>query len=215
MALAGYYRLSPLPSLNSSQSQAVTMARNEEKSHAMLNKWLAMKQQFGEKKEQRRPFLASECSDLNEAEKWRREIVRDIVKKVSEIQNASLGEHAIRDLNDRINKLMRQRYAWERRIVELGGPNYTKSSKTYDAEGKELPGGGGYKYFGAARELPGVRELFQTEEHSEPAKRRRGDIYKRITPDYFGFRDEEDGVLLEKEASVERQKVEEADEVWK
>ena len=30
-----------------------------------------------------------------------------------------------------------------------------------DREGKEAPGVWGYKYFGAARDLPGVRELFE------------------------------------------------------
>lgn len=32
-----------------------------------------------------------------------------------------------------------------------------------DHEGKEVPGNKGYKYFGAARDLPGVRELFEQE----------------------------------------------------
>jgi pre-mRNA-splicing factor ISY1 len=42
---------------------------------------------------QKRPFLATECRDLNEADKWRQQILREIGKKVMEIQNASLGEH--------------------------------------------------------------------------------------------------------------------------
>lgn len=85
---------------------------------------------------------------------------------------------------------------------ELGGPDYNRMEpKQYDADGRELPGTGGYKYFGeragrqamrrwrrrgrgcgrvrttyprlhcyhtygkhktgAARELPGVKELFE------------------------------------------------------
>ena len=32
-----------------------------------------------------------------------------------------------------------------------------------DKEGKEVPGNRGYKYFGAAKDLPGVRELFEHE----------------------------------------------------
>lgn len=36
----------------------------------------------------------------------------------------SLGEQRIRDLNDEINKLLREKAQWERRIIELGGPNY-------------------------------------------------------------------------------------------
>ena len=35
--------------------------------------------------------------------------------------------------------------------------------KMLDHEGKEVPGNRGYKYFGAAKDLPGVRELFEKE----------------------------------------------------
>lgn len=75
---------------------------------------------------------------------------------------ASLGEHRIRELNDEINKHMRQKYYWEIRIRELGGGDFRKSRGTqyYEVEGKELPGASGYRYYGAAKELPGVRELF-------------------------------------------------------
>ena len=37
----------------------------------------------------RRPYLASECKSLPEAEKWRREILREVTKKVAEIQNGA------------------------------------------------------------------------------------------------------------------------------
>jgi pre-mRNA-splicing factor ISY1 len=193
------------------------MARNEEKGHAMLNKWLRMKKDIGskEKGSDRRPFLATECTSVQEAEKWRREIVRETTKKVAEIQNAGLGEHRIRDLNDAINKLLRERGHWEQRILELGGPNYAASAvKAYDADGRELPGGGGYKYFGAARELPGVRELFQ-KSAAEAPRRTRGDMYRNITPDYYGYRDDEDGVLVLKEAAAEREQIAAAVAEWK
>lgn len=79
---------------------------------------------------------------------------------------ASLGEHRIRELNDEINKHMRQKHYWEIRIRELGGGDYRNSrTQHYEIEGKELPGNPGYKYYGAAKELPGVRELFA--EHEE------------------------------------------------
>ena len=39
-------------------------------------------------------------------------------------------------------------------------------------EGKEAPGNRGYKYFGAAKDLPGVRELFDTEVASSGKKTR-------------------------------------------
>lgn len=40
---------------------------------------------------------------------------------------AGLGEFRIRDLNDEINKLLREKGHWEFRIKELGGPDYAVS----------------------------------------------------------------------------------------
>uniref|UniRef100_A0A8C4VYE0 Pre-mRNA-splicing factor ISY1 homolog n=1 Tax=Gopherus evgoodei TaxID=1825980 RepID=A0A8C4VYE0_9SAUR len=62
-------------------------------------------------------------------EKWRRQIIGEISKKVAQIQNAGLGEFRIRDLNDEINKLLREKGHWEVRIKELGGPDYAVSLK--------------------------------------------------------------------------------------
>eukprot|EP00877_Chromochloris_zofingiensis_P010351 jgi/Chrzof1/556/Cz01g20100.t1 len=184
------------------------MARNEEKAQSMLNRFLAGKQDEQRGPKQRRPYLATECSDLNEADKWRQQILREIGRKVMEIQNAGLGEHRIRDLNDEINKLIREKGHWERRIVEFGGPDYAKTApKITDSEGNEMAEasgrGGGYRYFGAAKNLPGVKELFE-KEAPKPMRRTRYQMHKSIDPDYYGFRDEEDGVLLKVEAEAEQ-----------
>ncbi|CAL9087888.1 unnamed protein product [Musa acuminata var. zebrina] len=185
------------------------MARNEEKAQSMLNRWVDMKNEEKRKPKERRPYLASECRDLADAHKWRSEILREIGVKVTEIQNEGLGEHRLRDLNDEINKLLRERVHWERRIVELGGPNYTKhAAKMTDLEGNiiDVPNpsgrGPGYRYFGAAKKLPGVRELF--EKPPEVKKRRtRYEIYKRIDASYYGYRDDEDGILEKLEAPAQ------------
>jgi pre-mRNA-splicing factor ISY1 len=185
------------------------MARNEEKAATMYNKWQDFKKAaHSEGSSLRRPNLASECTVLSEAEKWRRELLKDVTRKISAIHNATLGEHRIRELNDEINKTMRVKHRWEMRIVELGGNDYRKIHGSYDVEGKELPGAHGYKYYGAAKELPGVRELFAeaTLEATESGKKRdRVDIYKSITPDYYGFRDDGDGTLLRDEETREKQ----------
>jgi pre-mRNA-splicing factor ISY1 len=143
-----------------------------------------------------------------------------------------LGEHAIRDLNDTINKLLREKYHWNRRIKELGGKDFNQEERkamilaeregggggdvvgvggdpdALAAMGLGLKGSGGYRYFGAARDLPGVKELF-ARAAAKSTKRKRGDIYKYITPDYYGLRDEEDGVLLELEGQMAAEKQEE------
>jgi len=196
------------------------MARPEEKAQAMLNKWVKMREQgddYGRiQASQRRPYLASHCEHLHDAEKWRRQIIREISNGVSKIQNTGLGEHAVRDLNDSINKLMREKWHWNKRIVELGGPDYNRIERNNQiAEGggdqsTGLEGSSGYRYFGVAKDLPGVKELF-ARNAAKLTKRKRGDVYKWITPDYYGLRDEEDGVLLEAEekaTGIQRKRLE-------
>ncbi|KAJ8755521.1 hypothetical protein K2173_019319 [Erythroxylum novogranatense] len=197
------------------------MARNEEKAQSMLNRFIALKAEEKKKPKERRPYLASECRDLAEADKWRQQIMREIGRKVAEIQNEGLGEHRLRDLNDEINKLIREKTHWERRIVELGGPNYAKHApKMTDLEGNivDVPNpsgrGPGYRYFGAAKKLPGVRELF--EKPPELRKRKtRYDIYKRIDASYYGYRDDEDGVLERVEGPAEERMRGAAVEEWR
>ena len=35
----------------------------------------------------KRPFLATDCDDVRKAEKWRVQVIREVSKKVSQIQN--------------------------------------------------------------------------------------------------------------------------------
>jgi pre-mRNA-splicing factor ISY1 len=105
-------------------------------------------------------------------------------------------------LNDEINKLFREKRHWEKRILELGGPDHGKRSSTSAADGLELPGSGGYKYFGEAKNLPGVRELFETGK-AKTKKRSRGEIHKHLTIDYYGFQDDDDEDLKRAEAEAE------------
>merc|ERR1711977_428844 len=124
---------------------------------------------------QKRPYLASEVNSLTEAEKWRYDLVKDIARKVGEIQNRGLGEFKVRDLNDEINKLIREKGHWERRILELGGPNYrslARSTANQKDMAKNIDRGSGYRYFGAARSLPGVKELFDKQVYRTVRKTR-------------------------------------------
>jgi len=117
-------------------------------------------------------------------------------------------------MNDEINKRMREKRHWEDQILELGGPNYKKiGPRMLDHEGKEVPGNRGYRYYGAARDLPGVRELFQTETVVEK-RRLRGQLFTHIDADYYGYRDEEDAILVPLEAEAEQQAIAQAMEEW-
>ena len=122
----------------------------------------------------RRPKMASGCKSLRECERWRGEILREISRKVSKIQDgksrivfvrplcgpepvvlsvhrssifctAGLTDYEVRDLNDEINKLIREKRHWENQIVALGGANYRRNVAMLDDDGKEVPGTKGYK----------------------------------------------------------------------
>lgn len=182
------------------------MARPAEKARAMLNKWTAMREADSAPKpapRRKRPHLASECEHLSDAERFRNQLVREISAGVEKIQNPGLGEHAIRELNDEINHKMREKYHWNKRIKELGGPDYNDIEKRRQIEEGDEQMANGYRYFGAAKELPGVKELLE-KEAAKKTKVKPADLYKHITPDYYGWRDEEDGVLLELEAAADR-----------
>jgi len=167
------------------------------------------------KERDRRPYLASDCDSLHESEKWRRQIIGEISRSVAKIQNAGLGEFKLRDLNDEINKLLREKGHWEDRILELGGPDYRKiGPKLLDSDGKEVPGNRGYKYFGAAKDLPGVRELFEQEPPPAPRKTR-AELMKDIDADYYGYRDEDDGIIVPQEAVQEKKAISVKVRDWK
>lgn len=113
----------------------------------------------------RRPRMASACKSLRDCERWRGEILREISRKVSKIQDgtwnlvieskyesnstsqlAGLTDYEVRDLNDEINQLMREKRHWENQIVALGGANYRRNVAMLDDDGKEVPGTKGYKW---------------------------------------------------------------------
>ncbi|PKI85692.1 NineTeen Complex (NTC) component [Malassezia vespertilionis] len=155
-----------------------------------------------------RPKLVSGVTNLRECEKWRGDVLRDIDRKVSRIQDFGLNDYEIRDLNDEINQLFREKNQWERQIVSLGGANYLGAAQwNMDEDGNEIPGMRGYKYFGRAKDLPGVRELFnRTAEQEEEIESYRTQKYRRFQHQsgaYFGNEDEQDGIMLAEEIASE------------
>jgi pre-mRNA-splicing factor ISY1 len=150
------------------------MARNEEKSQSMLFRFReAQAASLGlVGRTDRRPRVAASCKDLRQCERWRGEILRDISRKVSKIQDCKLTavgllvqgvcsagltdplvwravgltDYEVRDLNDEINKLLREKYHWENQIVALGGANYKRAVGKGDNQGgASAPGSRGYK----------------------------------------------------------------------
>jgi pre-mRNA-splicing factor ISY1 len=126
-------------------------ARNSEKAQSMLFRFReAQAADLGiiDAGRTRRPKMITEVAAIPACEKWRGQVLKEISRKVSKIQDPSLSDFMIRDLNDEINKLMREKHMWEIQIRNLGGPNYMRGGgKVYDEEGREIPGSGkGYRY---------------------------------------------------------------------
>ena len=202
------------------------MARNSEKAQSMLFRFRAAQAaDLGilDISRTRRPKLITSIDSIPTCEKWRGQVLKEVSRKVTKIQDGALSDFQIRDLNDEINKLMREKHMWEVQIRNLGGPNYMRGGRVVDAEGREVPGGGkGYRYFGRARELSGVKELFEAQakppQEDEKGGGERRELRQRIDAGYYGYNlDEEDGVLLEYERQKEKEAFEnlmaEADEV--
>ena len=188
------------------------MARPKEKAQNMLNRFLRAKQEElgvvkpSSQNKRTRPWRTSEVEDLPSCERYRSQVLREIGAKVLEIQNASLGEAALRDLNDAINKLIREKGSWERRIVELGGKRYAQQPSAGGNAGDGAVSAArsdGYRYFGAAKDLPGVKELFEAPP-AQDRKRSRAEMLRAVDTDYYGFRDDDTGALADAELSAER-----------
>ena len=138
------------------------MARNAEKAMTTLARWRKMKEDEEKGPTIKRLNNVNECHNVTHAEKFRRGIIKEVTKKIAQIQNrvffslfiistsllciVGLGEYKIRNLNDEINRLLRQKACWENRIKELGGVDWKKiAPKMLNEEGKEAPGAWGYK----------------------------------------------------------------------
>lgn len=68
------------------------MARNQEKAQSMLYRFREAQAaelgiSLGRSKNERRPRLANSVKDLRECEKWRGDVMREISRKVSKIQD--------------------------------------------------------------------------------------------------------------------------------
>ena len=190
------------------------MARNAEKAQSMLFRFRAQQaSDLGilDINKTRRPKAISQQEHIPTCERWRGQVLKEISRKITKIQDPALSDYQIRDINDELNKLFREKWQWEMRIKELGGPNYMRGGgRVVDDEGRVIEGGGkGYRYFGRARELPGVKELFEAATKKPEDERKtegRQELRMRVDAGYYGYNlDEEDGALLAWEAEKERE----------
>lgn len=190
-----------------------TMSRNSEKSQSMLYRF--REQQAAEMgiidfNRARRPKAITSVDSVPACEKWRAQVLKEVGRKIIRIQEPALSEYQIRDLNDEINKLMREKHVWELQLKKLGGPNYLRSGGSgaqtvFDEQGNEVPvvigqgGPGGYKYYGRARELSDVKELLlqqvsaRKQQASQAADEKRlQQQYRSLPAEYYGLLEDAD-----------------------
>jgi hypothetical protein len=67
------------------------MARPEEKTQSMLHRYLRSRNGEESARSVRRPYLATLCEDVGEAQRWLRQVISDISRKVSDIQNRTFS----------------------------------------------------------------------------------------------------------------------------
>jgi hypothetical protein len=151
----------------------------------------------------KRPRLASECKSIPQCEEVRSKLLKDISKKVEEIQNSKLEQDEIRKLNEEINKLIYIKGHWERQIRSLGGPDYrdhhsnfstnnNRNRNTNSGSNNKVDDGvvriGNVIYFGMAKKLPEVLDSqIRKNQSSGTSNGGNGDDYhdkKRLRPHY-------------------------------
>jgi len=174
--------------------------QGEEKVQAMLNRWVNMRREMALGELVRRPANPLDVESLHQCQEWRTQTMQEIACFITDIQNASLGHHKVRALNDEINRLVREKSLWEDRIRQLGGPDYKKVTvRQVDSQGQEIPGSEGYLYFGAAKDLPGVREYLQRAPPSKPVATKAA-LEAKVSQFYFETQENEELLELERQA---------------
>ncbi|GMM29809.1 hypothetical protein DAMA08_025540 [Martiniozyma asiatica (nom. inval.)] len=76
----------------------------------------------------------------------RQSTLSDINNAIQRLHDPTVFDDELRSLNEKANRLVRERRAWEFKIKELGGPDYLTQNRNR------------YRYFGRAVELPEAKE---------------------------------------------------------
>lgn len=105
-----------------------------------------------------------DVSTVLEAQEVRQRLLSDFSSVLRALHDPQTASDALRDFNDRANRLLKARRAWEYRIRELGGPNYLQKSALSDSEAVSV---NGYRYFGRSKDLPDVQRLLEQQQQQK------------------------------------------------
>jgi len=154
---------------------------------------------------ERRPKLASECTNLVECEKWRRQLVDEMNRKIGKMGSLTMADKdRIMSLNDECNRIYRILGHWERQIRALGGADYRTGPNAMSAQAVSGENAK-YLYFGISKTLPEVKEILSRRTASLSQSAVQAVAKKRIDAklmdhEYYGFHDDD---LVAAEALVE------------
>lgn len=135
------------------------------------------------------PLLPSTCTSLPIAEQARRNLLKEISRRLTRIQEKTLDEYQIRILNDELNRMVREKFEWDGCVRRLGGID-RKNLQFLERLGVLQSGttsANGYMYFGRAKELAGVQELLNP--HQETPKR--AIDQRKLDASYYGYYNDE------------------------
>lgn len=174
------------------------MARKEVTNSA-LNRYQAQKgKEAGalESDPSLRPKYVQSVESLPQAERWRQSVMADISVKLTKINDPSIPELEIRECNDSLNKLHREKRAWEYHIKKLGGNDYITFGQ---GSGGIIQNG--VRYFGRAKELTEVKQTAARDKklNEKKEKASSGNLLQ-----YYGVFDEQ---WLHQPISIEKQQI--------
>ncbi|KAI5949325.1 ISY1 [Candida jiufengensis] len=141
---------------------------------------------------QLRPKNVQKVSSVPQAEKWRSIILGEVSSKLTQINDPTTNDLRLRELNDELNKLFKEKRAWEYRIKELGGTDYIIQKNDMIHTGFNIAG---WRYFGRAKELPDVKKMI--EDKKKPATKK---APKRKLDDFYYGKIEDDKELQDYES---------------
>lgn len=132
------------------------MSRNVDKANSVLVRYQEQQaeEQGGYKDYSRfkRPTRLNKVKDVKEAIEWRKQLVSEFKNKTTRIFDPALNETQIRELNEELNTLLKEKARWDWHIK-----NKLKSR----AHDRFVPGGERIldkRYFGRAMELPEIQD---------------------------------------------------------
>lgn len=173
------------------------MSANNKEAQSGINRFIAHKSREAgvlETNPNLRPKYVQKEKSLAQADKWRTLILGEISSKLTKINDTALNDYQIRDLNDDLNKLFKEKRAWEYHIRDLNGPDYLRLQSQLSL-GMQV---NGYRYYGRAKELPDVtvilderrRQAAQTNDRQAQLDREAQKLIMRhegLDCEYYGF----------------------------